>query len=840
MSVTHTPMMQQYQSIKVKHPDILLLYRMGDFYELFYEDAQKASRLLHLTLTQRGQSAGQAIPMAGIPVHTLDNYLEKLLKLGESVAICEQIGEPGQQKGPMKREVTRIITPGTITDEQLLDAKTDQILSAILPLQNERFVLAFLDVTRGISQALICNNLSQLEAEVLKLSCREILIPDTLSFRNSLIKNFILTSKPEDFFDKNFCFNHPNTQKLDEEMAKCLGGLFKYLHQTYPQNTPQITEFSLSHSHDYLQMDAHTQAHLELIKNQEGSEAYTLYQLLDTTQTVLGSRLLKRWIVNPLCDQKKIQARQESIESLQKTNLGELRKTLSKFYDIERIASRIYLKCAKPRELIQLKNSLELLPSLQNSLAQNKLTPLLEEIKTDLPDLNKICQLLQNAIVDEPPVWLRDGGVIREGYNLELDELRDIRTHAHNHLLDIEKRAQESSLMPSLRIGFNKIQGYYFEVSKSQGQTLPSSFQRKQTLKNVERFINEELQSFEAKLLSAESKALQYEKVLYDEVLEALQPSLNTLRIIANALAQLDVLACLAERALSLNWTKPQLTLEHTIEIIAGKHPIVAANSPHQFIPNDLTLSHANTHLWLITGPNMGGKSTFMRQNALIVLLSFMGSFVPAKKATIGPIDKIFTRIGANDNLAKGQSTFMVEMTEMASILKEATPNSLVLIDEIGRGTSTHDGIALAHACAIELANKIKSYTLFSTHYFELTDLAGLHDVIKNVHMEVVTHKQDIVFLYQLKEGAITESFGLEVAARAGFPIEVLNNAKIKLKELQHGQPIKVSQPNKDMPHEFKQLQLKIKKMDPDNLSPKQAHEFLYELKDLLSENFEC
>ncbi|NDH08138.1 MAG: DNA mismatch repair protein MutS [Gammaproteobacteria bacterium] len=835
VQATHTPMMQQYLNIKAQYPHLLLLYRMGDFYELFHDDAQKASKLLHLTLTQRGKSGGQAIPMAGIPVHTLDNYLEKLLKLGESVAICEQIGEPGQQKGPMKREVTRLITPGTITDDQLLDAKTDQILSAILPLANKRFILASIDVTRGISQCIVCDDLNQLEAEVLKLACREILIPDTLSFTASIIKNFVLTHKPLQYFEQGFCGEYPCCEKLTGDMAKCLGGLFQYLHETYPLNTPQITEFNLHHPEDFLQMDAHTQSHLELIKNQEGTAEHTLYQLLDTTQTVLGSRLLKRWIVKPLRHHQAIDARQKSIQTLQQLNLHQIRASLSEFYDIERIASRIYLKCAKPRELIQLKNSLHSLPSLQNLLSEHELPPLLETIKHDLPPLEETSQLLQIAIVDEPPVWLRDGGVIREGYSIELDELRNIRAHAHAHLLEIEKRAQETSAMPSLRLGFNKIQGYYFEVSKSQGQTLPSNFQRKQTLKNAERFINEELQAFEAKLLSAESKALQYEKVLYDEVLAALHPSLNTLRMIANALAQLDVLSSLAERAQTLHWTKPQLTSENIIQIIGGKHPIVAAKCPHLFIANDLTLSHHHAHLWMITGPNMGGKSTFMRQNALVVLLAYMGSFVPAKQAHIGPIDKIFTRIGANDNLAKGQSTFMVEMTEMASILNQATQHSLVLIDEIGRGTSTHDGVALAHACAVNLASTIKSYTLFSTHYFELTDLTLQYPMIKNMHMEVVTHKHDIVFLYQLKEGAITESFGIEVAARAGFPQQVLENAKLKLAELHQQSPIKVMQNHKPIPHELNQLNQQVKQIEPDDLSPKEAHALLYKLKDLVS-----
>ena len=831
---SHTPMMQQYLNIKAEHPDMLLLYRMGDFYELFFDDAKKAAQLLHLTLTQRGQSAGAPIPMAGIPYHTLDNYLQKLIKQGESVAICEQVGEAQNGKGPMIREVTRIITPGTITDENLLDAKSDQILLSVLPCHNT-YVLAWLDVTNGQSHIMHMNHLAALEAEILKLRPQEVLLPNNWGANSSILDSCIVTRKEVAYFDASFTHQHLSNieSSTDDTVLRALGGLFHYLEETYRQQVPQINHLHVESTDDYLQLDANTQMHLELLQNQQGQQEYAFIQLLDSTQTVLGSRLLKRWLVKPLRQQTKIIERQQAIAYFLKHGVSHIREQLSQFYDIERIATRIHLRQTKPRELIQLKNSLFCIPPILEQLSYHHESIPITECIQDFKPQPELINIIQKAIVEEPPVLIRDGGVIAEGYHAELDELRNIRQHAHEHLMDIEHRAQIDSGLTQLRLGYNRVSGYYFEVSKAQSENLPPQFIRKQTLKNTERFVTEELSNFEAKLLSAESKALQKEKQLFEELLENLSTYIPTLRLISHSLAQLDVLSTLAERAQKLNWCCPKMVNEKALHIIQGKHPIVSAHSPHQFVANDLSLDD-KSYLWLITGPNMGGKSTYMRQNALIILLAHMGSYVPAQRATIGMVDQIFTRIGASDQLAKGQSTFMVEMTEMAYILKHATEHSFVLIDEIGRGTSTHDGIALAHACAVHLAQNTKAYTLFSTHYFELTELAENHPVIQNMHMDVIIQGHNIVFLYQLKKGAITESYGLEVAARAGFPDDVLKKAKIKLQEL-HQNPLSSSVPQRPkLPYSIAQLINSLQMMDPDQLSPKASHDYLYQIKHLL------
>jgi DNA mismatch repair protein MutS len=832
MTASHTPMMQQYLQIKADYPNMLLLYRMGDFYELFFDDAKHIAKILHLTLTQRGQSAGEPIPMAGIPCHTLDNYLEKLLKLGESVAICEQIHESGPQKGPMRREVTRLITPGTITDENLLDAKKDQILAAITSNKNQ-YALAWLEVTSGKSYAMLFDDLEDLESELLKLQAQEVLIANP-ELQNSLcLQQLVCTLKPRDYFSKIHIQAPLQLPTHADFCADALGGLCQYLLETYKKNPPQISHFQVQDKQNFLQMDAYTQIHLELLKNQQGDTQFTLIELLDNTQTVLGSRLLKRWLIKPLTHQPSIEARLDALDYFIQNGYSSLREYFKEIFDIERIATRIALKNTKPRELVQLKKTLLLLPQIHQKLNQ-QLPTLLEETLKDLHTLPDLCQLLQNALEEEPPVWLRDGGVIASNFNADLDELRNLRDNAHEHLMRIEKNAQEQSGIVSLRLGFNKVQGYYFEASRNQAQNLPPQFHRKQTLKNIERFVTEELSAFEAQLLSAEAKALAKEKELFDALLENITHYIPQLRQISQAIAQLDVLSTLAERACHFQWTRPQLSAENVLEITAGKHPIVSAHTSHQFVPNDLKLSENKDYLWLITGPNMGGKSTFMRQNALIVIMAHMGSYVPAQSAKMGPIDKIFTRIGANDQLAKGQSTFMVEMTEMAHILKHATNHSLVLIDEIGRGTSTHDGIAIAHACATYLATHIQCYTLFSTHYFELTELAQAYRMIKNMHMEVITQDKEVIFLYQIKEGAITESYGIEVASRAGFPNNVLSQAKQKLQELHHQAPVKYIETAKALPKPIEKLLQQLKKIEPDDLSPKQAHSLIYQLKDMI------
>lgn len=835
MTVTHTPMMQQYLEIKAQYPQMLLFYRMGDFYELFFEDAKNAAKILHLTLTHRGQSAGEPIPMAGIPYHTLDNYLEKLMKQGLSVAICEQINDGSITKGPMKREVTRIITPGTITDENLLDAKKDQILAAIYP-QHQTYTLAWFNVTNSQCFAIILDSIASLDAELLKLQPQETLIPEGFKACSQVLLELITTPKPQHIFDKHFIQSHLNLSNHSEDCQKAMGAICYYLQETHKTQVPQITEFQLESTHQFLQMDAHTQTHLELIKNQQGETDFTLFSLLDKTKTVLGSRLLRRWLIKPLRDHLQIQARLEAVDYFMHQGFSEIREYLSELYDIERITTRITLKNTKPRELIQLKQTLEYLPKIQELFHNQPVSGLLAQTLEHFPLLPDLKALLQKAIVPEPPVWLRDGGVIAKGYDKELDELRSIQTDAHQHLMSIEKHAQELSGLSTLRLGFNKIQGYYFEVPRSQSEKLPPVFQRKQTLKNIERFVTEELSQFEAKLLSADAKALQKEKQLFEELLDIIGQSSQELRSIAHMIATLDVLSTLAERASQFHWTRPDFVQTRVLDIQGGKHPIVAAHTPHQFVANDLFLEDSQHYLWMITGPNMGGKSTFMRQNALIVILAHMGSYVPAKSATMGPIDQIFTRIGANDQLAKGQSTFMVEMTEMASILKHASAQSLVLIDEIGRGTSTHDGVALAHACATYLAQHIRCYTLFSTHYFELTELADEFPMIQNMHMEVTTKGKDVFFLYQIKKGAITESYGLEVAARAGFPEEVLEAAEQKLKALHQQTPIRFIEKPTELHPALKRIMQEIQVIKPDEMTPLQAHHLLYQFKDLMLE----
>lgn len=831
MTATHTPMMQQYLEIKAQYPQMLLFYRMGDFYELFFDDAKDAAKILHLTLTHRGQSAGEPIPMAGIPYHTLDTYLEKIIKQGRSVAICEQINDGTVTKGPMKREVTRIVTPGTITDENLLDAKKDQILATIYPHEHH-YALAWIDVTNSQSFAMLLDSMATLEAELLKLQAQEILLPEDFSYSSSIMT----TIKPKAIFDAQYIQSTLDIGVIDNACQKALGALCYYLQETYKTQVPQLTQFQLENPQKYLQMDAHTQTHLELIKNQQGETDFTLFALLDETKTVLGSRLLKRWLIKPLRDHLRIEARFDAIEFFIQQGFSQIREYLTKLYDIERITTRINLKTAKPRELIQLKQTLEYLPNIQALFQDTKPRGLLAECLDNFPLLTELKTLLQNAIVPEPPVWLRDGGVIANHYDNELDELRSIQTDAHEHLMSIEKNAQELSGVTTLRLGFNKIQGYYFEVPRSQADKLPPQFQRKQTLKNIERFVTEELSQFEAKLMSADAKALQKEKQLFDNLLDIIGQSSTQLRQIAQVIATLDVLSTLAERATHLRWNRPILVQDNILEITSGKHPIVAAHTPHQFVANDLFLHDKQHYLWLITGPNMGGKSTFMRQNALIVILAHMGSFVPAQSAKMGPIDQIFTRIGANDQLAKGQSTFMVEMTEMSSILKNASAQSLVLIDEIGRGTSTHDGVALAHACATYLAQHIKCYSLFSTHYFELTELENHYPMIKNMHMEVTTHGKEVFFLYQIKEGAITESYGLEVAARAGFPQEVLNEAKEKLDALHQQTPVRIIERPSPVHSSSNKIIQKLEQIDLDHLTPIQAHQLLYQLKNAITE----
>ncbi|MCH9756650.1 MAG: DNA mismatch repair protein MutS [Gammaproteobacteria bacterium] len=788
-------MMQQYLGIKANHPDMLLLYRMGDFYELFFEDAIHAAQLLDLTLTHRGRAEGKPIPMAGVPYHAVENYLARLLKKGESVAICEQIGDPALSKGPVERQVVRIVTPGTVTDEALLDAKTDTLLVAIHATKKS-IGLAWVDLSGGRFHLLELSNKAELKAALTRLNPAEILIQEPLA---PLLKQttYPLHIRPAWEFElvrakTALCeqFGVSDLHAFGEgnysTAFSAAGGLLAYLKLTQRQALPHLSTLTLEKNEDYLELDAATQSHLALFKNQQGTEKNTLISLLDNTASPVGSRLLKRWLTRPLRDHERLQLRQKSIaELITKQQIDLIYHALKKTRDLERIASRIALKSARPRDLIQLRETLVVLPELHQLLVEQYQTPLLTDVTQALTPQPDLLKMLITALVDNPPMLIRDGGVIATGFDSLLDEYRELSENSTDALKQLEAEEKQRSGLSTLKFGFNRVHGYYIELSRAQStDDVPAHYQRKQTLKNTERYITAELKTFEEQVLSAEAKALARERVLYDDLLNTLQAHITTLTHTANAIATLDVLNTLAERAETFNWHAPILTDKPGIHIQAGRHPVLESLLQNEFIANDLTLTPTQNTL-LITGPNMGGKSTYMRQTALIVVLAHMGSYVPASNAQMGPIDKLFTRIGANDDLAEGRSTFMVEMTETAYILRHATQQSLVLIDEIGRGTSTCDGVALANACCLYLAETIQAYTLFSTHYFELTTLANTCAHIQNIHVDATVTDGRIVFLYRIKNGPASESYGLDVAALAGIPNTVLENARAHLHQLE-------------------------------------------------------
>jgi DNA mismatch repair protein MutS len=838
MTTTHTPMMQQYLRIKSEYPDLLLFYRMGDFYELFFEDAQRASQLLNLTLTHRGQSAGKPIPMAGVPYHAVENYLARLLKKGESVAICEQISEPGTGKGPLERQVTRIITPGTITDEALLEAKKDNFLLAIH--QHKMHTgLAWVELSSGRFHLLELNEGDQLSAELNRLQPAEILLHESSPLFDCC-NPFPIKPRPGWEFDKEranqtlceqFSINSLSVFSEEEYPTALIaaGALLAYLKTTQKQALPHISNITLEHSHHYLQMDASTQKHLELFSNIQGGSEHCLFQLLDKTACAMGSRLLKRWLGRPLRDHQAIKARQHSIHELlsmqQDVTLHYLNRQSC---DVERIVSRIALKSARPRDLIALRTTLALLPELNELLRTNQ-SDRINLLKKQIQPLPALQQLLDTAIIENPPMLIRDGGVIAHGFDEQLDELKSLSSHANDKLMHMEQQEKERTGLSTLKFGFNSVQGFYIELSKAQADKAPLNYQRKQTLKNVERYITPELKVFEEQVLSAESKALAREKWLYENLLIETQQYISQLTAIAHAIAELDVLATLAERAQSLNWHCPNLVSEPGLIIQAGRHPVIEYLLQEQFIANDLNLN-PKQNILIITGPNMGGKSTYMRQTALIVLLSHIGSFVPATSASIGPIDRIFTRIGASDDLSSGRSTFMVEMTETAHILRQATSQSLVLIDEIGRGTSTYDGMALAYASCAYLAKTIKAFTLFSTHYFELTRLPEDQPCIRNIHLKASLSKERIIFLYRVEEGATNHSYGLEVAKLAGIPEDVLLLANCHLSQMQHFKQHKITDSSTEARITSPVLH-ELSKIDPDRLTAREALDIIYKLK---------
>jgi DNA mismatch repair protein MutS len=844
----HTPMMRQYWSIKSQYPDMLLFYRMGDFYELFHEDAEKASRLLGITLTRRGASNGEPIKMAGVPYHAAEQYLAKLAKLGEAVAICEQIGEPGKNKGPVEREVTRILTPGTLTDSALLDDTRDSLLLAIcagdgviglarINLASGQFVLN--EVAPGLlaqeleriapAELLLGDDFIHAALDLVKCPKRR-LAPwqfDLDSARQSLTRQF-------DTYD----LDGYGCADMDGAVAAA-GALLDYIKHTQRTALPHINGLSVEQSSAFVQLDAATRRNLEIDQTLRGEASPTLYSLLDTSRNAMGARLLRHWLHHPLCDKTAIVARHEAVSALiSSKRYIDLRLSLRNIADIERITARVALKTARPRDLSSLCESLRQLPSLQAGL-ENMSSTLLQDITAKLQAPSAVVDLLQNAIQAEPSVVLREGGVIADGFDAELDELRGMQANCGEFLLKYEAQEKARTGLANLKVEYNSVHGFYIEISRAQADNVPADYKRRQTLKNAERFITPELKAFEDKVLSANDRALAREKALYAEVLNALAPHITKLQANALAVAELDVLATFAERAEALNYVMPEFMADAGINIRSGRHPVVEQIA-QPFIANDVVLSPYR-QLLLITGPNMGGKSTYMRQTALIVLLAHCGCFVPAASAKIGSIDRIFTRIGASDDLAGGRSTFMVEMTETANILHNATENSLVLLDEIGRGTSTFDGLALAWACARRLLEKNRSYTLFATHYFELTRLVEDFKQACNVHLDAVEHGKGIVFLHSVEEGPASQSYGLQVAQLAGIPKSVVNAAKRKLVQLE--QQNLVQGPQTDM---FASAQIEaeqiphpvvgeLESIEPDELTPKQALELLYRLKNLIN-----
>ena len=849
MADSHTPMMQQYLRIKSDHPSTLLFYRMGDFYELFFDDAKKASQILDITLTSRGQSGGAPIPMAGIPYHAAEGYLAKLLRNGESIAICEQIGDPATSKGPVDRKVVRIVTPGTVTDEALLEDRKDNLLVCI-SLQHSYYGIATLDLTSGRFILQQVESEDQLLSELSRLNPVELLYSEDWTLPTALQQRSGLCRRPSWHFDlesarqrvlKQFdVFDLKGFGCEDLVVAiAAAGALLQYVKDTHQGSLPHIQGIRTESSDDSILLDASSRRNLELDYHPTGQVQYTLLGVLDKTATAMGSRCLRRWINRPLRDQFRLNSRYACVDQLlNKALYKDIHALLRQVGDIERISSRIALKSARPRDLLVLRNTLAVLPSLQQNLKVND-NKQLQQLSQQIGEHPIILELLQKALVDNPPVLIRDGGVIASGYHQELDDLRNLSQNADQFLIDMENREKTTTGISTLKVNYNRVHGYYIEISHLHADKVPPHYTRKQTLKGAERYITEELKAFEDKVLSAKEKSLSFEKSLYDDLLVQLGTALMLLQQCASALAELDVLVNFAERADILNLCQPILENKPGIEIEGGRHLVVEQVSDIPFVPNDLLFSNQRRML-VITGPNMGGKSTYMRQAALIVLIAHIGCYVPAQKFTCGPVDKIFTRIGASDDLASGRSTFMVEMTETANILHNATSQSLILMDEIGRGTSTFDGLSLAWACADYLAKETKAFTLFATHYFELTTLPEEQKTIHNVHLDAMEYGDKIVFLHAVKEGAANQSYGLQVAALAGVPKSVIEQAKVKLQHLEevttneHQVSVVVNQFDLFASTECHPAVTLLEATKPDDLTPRQALELLYKLKGLL------
>ncbi|SEH05773.1 DNA mismatch repair protein MutS [Candidatus Venteria ishoeyi] len=859
-NTAHTPMMQQYLRIKAEYPDILLFYRMGDFYELFFDDAQKAARLLDITLTARGKSNGDPIPMAGVPFHAVENYLVRLVRQGVSVAICEQIGDPATSKGPVERQVTRVITPGTLTDEALLQERHDNLLAAVA-VEKDTFALAYLDLSSGRFTLQESQTYAVLEAELARLRPAELLISEDSPLLNQLenaLETGQVNRQPHWYFDKETALRLLTRQfqvqdlsgfgVVDMDTAVAAAGcLLQYAQDTQKASLPHLQGLRVENHQDSLFLDPISRRNLELDSTLSGVSGHSLADVMDHCATAMGSRLFRRWLHRPLRNHETLQQRLNSIDWLQQgQRFEDIHQQLRQIGDIERILARVGLRTVRPRDLVQLRQALNSLPDLQQALQDCEVLRL-QALARQIGEFPELTDTLTRAILETPAVLIRDGGVIAPGYDAELDELQQLSENAGQYLIDLESRERARTGLVNLKVGFNRVHGYFIELSRSQADKAPADYQRRQTLKNTERYITPELKKFEDKVLSAKERALSREKWLYEQLLEYLIQHLAALQNTASALAELDVLSNLAERGDSLNFQPPQFNNKPGISITQGRHPVVEHISDTPFTPNDVRLD-SQRRMLIITGANMAGKSVFMRQTALIVLLAHIGSPVPAAQAEIGLVDRIFTRIGASDDLAGGRSTFMVEMTETANILHNATAQSLVLMDEVGRGTSTFDGLSLAWACAEQLANKIHAFTLFATHYFELTRLPENLPGVANVHLEAVEQNHKLLFMHQIKPGPASQSYGLQVALLAGVPKNVVQQAKKHLQQLEQQQQDSFKPQQADLflqPQENSipepevepqaavndVLHEALAAINPDELSPRQALEALYQLK---------
>ena len=842
-------MMQQYLQIKSRYKEAFLFYRMGDFYELFYDDAQKASALLNITLTQRGKSAGAPIPMAGVPVHSVDQYLARLVKNGYYVAVCEQVGDPSKSKGPVERKVVRVVTPGTLTDDSLLEARRNNLLIAITH-QDGIYGLATLEISSGLFTAKQLDDEIHLEDELERLQPAEILLAEDSTDHVPVRFQRLVRTIPYWHFEidrahKILC-DQFGTQDLGAfggtghpVALMSAGAVIQYAKDTQLKGLPHIQQLNIESDESFMRIDGASRRNLEIETNLSGAEGGTLLSLLDRCSNPMGSRLLRRWLHSPLLDRDLIRARLEAVEAITDRHLQEDVFAICKqIGDMERVVARIALQTARPRDLVQLRQGLLASLQLQDCLGAME-SPLLDECKGFLGPHLRWSQILHDAIADEPASLVRDGGVIREGYDAELDELRSMSKGNTEFLLNLEASERQQTGIPNLRVHYNRVQGFFIDVTKSHSARVPEHYIRRQTLKNSERYITPELKSHEDRILGARERALNRERELYEELLTNLLPAVGPLQECAAGVAQIGVLSNFAERALALDWHPPALVSTPGIRIEGGRHPVVEQSRGRNFVANDVAFAGDN-RMFVITGPNMGGKSTFMRQTALICLLAHTGSYVPAQTAILGPMNRIFTRIGASDDLSGGRSTFMVEMTEMAHILRNADENSLVLVDEIGRGTSTYDGLALAWACATALAKSVKAFTLFSTHYFEVTALADLMPGVRNVHLDAAEHGSEIIFLYSVKPGPANRSYGLQVARLAGVPRYVIDDARSRLDDLE----TKYADAHRASPGQLSIFESSdstrdpvieaLQNIDPDGLTPKQALETLYELKGLL------